>query len=156
MMRQFSREACETLHRNMWNWIADEIEKNDFCPTGEEYIIDLKRHYLYVISGLDDGAFLYACPACQYGYEIEKSSVLMCKGCLVVWPSYVETFMCLDSMKRGDNGGLFMKLCFEKDIQKKSRLARQIANLPLRSNSGTRNEINRFAQTEEFHANEIE
>lgn len=110
-------------HRAMWNWIADEI-KEAKCVLD---VYEMKRQYL-----LSNG-FLRVqnyCFLCQY------SSGYGCQKCPMEWPSKAEIYMCEDD--GNDLDGLWLE-CYnmydngDLDWRKQADLARQIANLPERS-----------------------
>ncbi|MBP2663523.1 MAG: hypothetical protein H6Q71_1471 [Firmicutes bacterium] len=59
------------------------------------------------------------CFACEYDYLLGDS----CINCPLVWPG---------KFCNGDSNGLFIKWSRTNDLQKRSELAKQIANLPVK------------------------
>lgn len=111
---KLTREQAIAEHRKMWNWIADQIER--------------KRKYLS-ISGLKDKYFFMLkmkiwpvdrCYLCQYANEHSKT--FQCDNCPVEKPDGVG---CL--------GGLYYAVNRAETWQEQASLARQIANLPERT-----------------------
>lgn len=111
---KLTREQAIAEHRKMWNWIADQIER--------------KRKYLS-ISGLKDKYFFMLemkiipvdrCFLCQYANE--TNVYCPCDYCPVVVP---EGIGCL--------GGLYYSVSRAETWQEQAALARQIANLPERT-----------------------
>ena len=107
-----TREQAIAEHRKMWSWIAGEIEKIKRTI----YIVAYKKKYIEINGFLDvqDNCFM-----CEY-------VVNKCKGCEECpVNSYVYSIDCL--------GGLFEKCCNADSWQEQATLARQIANLPERT-----------------------
>lgn len=110
-------------HRAMWNWIADEI-KEAKCVLD---VYEMKRQYLLLNGFLRVQNY---CFLCQY------SSGYGCQKCPMEWPSKAETYMCEDD--GNDLDGLWLE-CYnmydngDLDWRKQADFARQIANLPERS-----------------------
>lgn len=99
-------------HRKMWRWIAGIIAekkchvdipslKEIFCKGNHDYCIDNN------------------CYLCEYASNKEGN----CSACCPLeWPG---GSCCLNSKE-----GLFMNVLYERDWEKQSALARQIAELP--------------------------
>lgn len=112
---QLTREQAIAEHRKMWNWIAEQIER--------------KMKYLS-ISGLKDKYYFMLektwtvekCYLCQYANEQYTSSP--CDHCPVEKPDGVG---CL--------GGLYYAVNRAETWQEQASLARQIANLPERTDA---------------------
>lgn len=107
-------------HREMWNWIADKIEKEEMVLN----VYELKKQYCKQFRKFWTRNFCFLC-----GYASDYG----CSKCPVKWPSTADEYMCEDNGKGGD--GLWIE-CYDMhdkgytDWQKQAKLARQIANLP--------------------------
>lgn len=117
---ELTREEAISEHRKMWNWIADEIEKEkkyqDINCLKEEYCD--REGFCYLTNN---------CFCCEY-------TNINCSLCPIEWGSEVEDLMCLDQYKEYDNEGLYALCRDELDWREQAKLARQIANLPEREN----------------------
>lgn len=96
-------------HRKMWNWIADEIErqKSECC------IPLLKQCYCYKnkLTLIED------CFCCEYNNHYIK-----CQKCPLDW---IETSHCCSEEK-----SLYCRIVWSKSWKEQADLSRQIANLP--------------------------
>ena len=96
-------------HRKMWNWIADEIErqKSECC------IPLLKQCYCYKnkLTLIED------CFCCEYNNHYIK-----CQKCPLDW---IETSHCYSEEK-----SLYCRIVWSKSWKEQADLSRQIANLP--------------------------
>lgn len=108
-----TREQAIAEHRKMWNWIADEIDKIK-APCD---IHDLKCEYL------KNSEFKYVLRGCFLcAYSDMKGGCIACP----LMPD-VNNPWCL--------GGLFRNCVYSEDWQEQAALARQIANLPERTDA---------------------
>ena len=141
----FTKQEAVRHHRDMWNWIADELEKHE---NTYETIWELKEKFID-INFLPE--ILNDCFCCQYvdsHYYGKWGSPGACKICPLIWGNeeFVgDTCFCeglsleddetIDYEKtRGLYGKLIDVLIDEKDFEKGARLARKIANLPEKLN----------------------
>lgn len=118
-----TREEAIEAHRKMWNWIADESEKTGKIKNKLDYHVEMgllkNKEYYYPING---------CYICEYALEICDDGY-MCDFCPIGWGS-----------KNGNHcnrpGSPFYdweNLSFEEgSISSYAKLARTIANLPLK------------------------
>lgn len=114
---ELTREEAISEHRKMWNWIADEIEKEK----RDQYIEGLKKEYCD-----REGYYIRSnCFCCEYTKYI-------CDYCPIEWKSEVEDSMCMQKYEEDDDEGLYALCCNELDWEEQAKLARQIANLPER------------------------
>lgn len=123
-IRVFNR----TLHKEMWNWLADNpfAEKSDW-PGWERFNrIDrsiLDRHFDCFACLAND---FYMDPVFYRMDDVEEQLIAKCKTCPLEW----GTVRCAD---KGSPFYAWLDLFFEEENEEElSRLARQIANLPLR------------------------
>lgn len=115
-MKLTKKQAIEG-HRKMWNWIADEIERQKHIYT----IGVLKEQYC----NEHNLEMEMDCFCCEYSFE--KSGfgfTYLCSFCPLSW---IETKTCCNN----DNS-LYCKLTHSESWQEQVDLARQIANLPER------------------------
>lgn len=116
---QLTREQAIAEHRKMWNWIADQIEifKTVFS------IDILKDLYL----GTFKGMLIFpveSCFICEYARKKrnEMDCGVSCDYCPV---TRANGGGCL--------GGLYYAVCIAETWHEQAALARQIANLPERT-----------------------
>lgn len=121
------REEAIKKHRAMWNWIAEQIEKQqrtidiyilkvNFIKLLGEYTLDIRRYH--------------NCYLCYY-------SEGDCNICPLLWPSDAQRLKCELGYKslNGYSIGLYNKcynLYFEGNWELQAKLCRKIANLPER------------------------
>ena len=126
----------------MWNWIADQIEKDK----EKKNVCELK--YEYLTHKTADYNILNDCFLCEYTVQLNvcadtflKHEFPNCIKCPLQWPSSVKEFMCeYDKVYRNKiiKNGLWRKCCnmFKKSLfcswKRQANLAREIANLPER------------------------
>ena len=125
------QEAVEN-HRKMWNWIANQIEKDEELKD----VIDLKQKYCEIYNHY----LLHNCFCCEY---CNSFFYLDCSKCPVEWPSTASNFMCefkdIESEKNDGCDGLWIECANMLDEpeyytwEEQAELARQIANLPERN-----------------------
>lgn len=111
-----TRDQAIAEHKEMWLWIAEEIEKLKLCVNiGSCKIkyLSKKKYKVYPWGN---------CFLCQYDFQFSES--VACERCPV--KSTGEGNGCL--------GGLFFEVCHAETWQKQAALARQIAELPEREN----------------------
>lgn len=108
---EFTKQQAIEGHRKMWNWIADEIERQKRIRC----IPLLKQCYCY-----ENKLTLIAdCFCCEYNNNYEK-----CPKCPLDWG---ETSHCCSN---GES--LYHRILWNESWQEQADLARQIANLPER------------------------
>lgn len=112
---ELTREQAITEHRKMWNWIADEIEKQKICKV----IATLKRDYFILKYNEPFDAY---CFLCLY----VKQRHVGCNECPIKW----EGGCCINKKETG----IYDRCIKSGTWQEQSALARQIANLPERNN----------------------
>lgn len=122
---KLTREKAIELHRNMWNWIADRIEKLKIVVNiyyyKKEYC-DINKYYF----------ILHKCFCCEYASR--KCYVgYMCQMCPLDWESKTNYMMCENAESENDYKGLYALCCKAESWQEQAALARQIANLPERT-----------------------
>ena len=112
-------------HREMWNWIADQIlERKILLDIAEAKLTWCLEIGLAPISGCFACECKYAiheaCSRCEYAY---------CrKGCLFNWVESSENFVsCI-----GRKSSLYVRCTNARTYRKQAELARKIANLPVR------------------------
>lgn len=107
------REAIEN-HRKMWNWIADQIEQEK----DHQHIVRLQREYM------EQHGIAVSEPDFCCLYDAEHNND--CTSCPLIW--------C------GDEKNLCFaihKTClYEYEYKEQARLAREIANMPEKSDGG--------------------
>lgn len=120
---KLTREQAITEHRMMWNWIADQIEEAKAVLS----IWMLKRKYC------DENGFSEItahCFLCDYVDNLDQDHFGPCKTtCPIKWPGS-ET--CGDDIYL-DKEGLYDSCRMTNKWQEQAALARQIANLPERT-----------------------
>lgn len=130
MPRRLTKQKAIELHRDMWNWIAEQYENDS---TEEAY--DLKTQYCrqHGFYHLE-----HECFCCEYDDQAGVETDEYCKYCPLLWGTETETtsYYC-----ECDNTGLWSKICkgtvyktLNIGRQEVIRLAKQIANLPERPN----------------------
>lgn len=101
-----------TGHKELWDWLVQNPDKEKFEWTGWE-----KNGGKYQIPS-------WHCFACEYDEEYgEEEGLYDCDGCPLVWPD-VKCAIGYDS--------LYQKWDGETDLKKRSELACQIRDLPVR------------------------
>lgn len=116
---ELTREQAIAEHRKMWNWIADEIEK-------EKMICDIDMYKDFYLTVLRKMTILPVerCFLCEYARKekYKKYSGTTCDCCPVKGGG-------------GDGclGGLYYSVCRAETWKEQAALARQIANLPERT-----------------------
>lgn len=136
---ELTREEAIRYHREMWNWIADHIEKEG-CA---QYIPHLKSNFVYKKF---PGVYIKNdCFCCHYAesQSINKDNT-MCENCPLDWgnPYRKNYFDCekkyVPKNKDSDENGLYEHCHYLEDNNWKhqAELARRIANLPEREVEG--------------------
>lgn len=129
-MEGLTKEKAIELHRKMWNWIADETEKQGRIVSKVEAF----AHFYWP----DD---IYAhCWCCEYDEQKINSEFNIsvfyrhrCYFCPIIWRSKYITCISIDSpfhywdniYEKGDKADWY-------DVQDAIKYAREIANLPER------------------------
>ncbi|MFR2774827.1 MAG: hypothetical protein ACLTBR_03240 [Anaerostipes sp.] len=125
-MEKLTREQAVSLHRKMWNWIADETERTRTIINKYEYFKAMGITYSYDIPD-------YACYCCEYAIQQNNEEYEnRCKCCPLDWGSDCDEYMCLDKKFMGYYDGLFERWNLATsiyDIEESIELAREIANL---------------------------
>lgn len=125
-------------HQDMWNWIADEIEKDkivypsDYDAEREfDDFADYKMQYLqsHGYRGIHYNCFLCDFLIRKYHFSCTDRRCLYCP---VQWPSACRYFCCEDENSSGDHQGLYSRFWHCTNYQDAAILARQIANLPVK------------------------
>lgn len=114
-----TREQAIAEHRKMWNWIADSIEENQ----ERLFICGLKRKYCLEKGLCKIKHFCFLC-------EFTKGN---CDKCPLIWESDVTEYMCEDAKYYEDYEGIWSRCRETRDWKEQAALARQIANLPERT-----------------------
>lgn len=115
---KLTRKQAIMWHRDMWNDMADEIER---CKAIIN-VCEFKHQYCSSNNfvSIDEYCFL-----CEYAN-------CNCSKCPLQWESEVEEFMCANKYQYGDREGLWLRCKDSTDWKEQAALARQIANLPER------------------------
>lgn len=106
-----TKDEAVKYHREMWNWIADEVEKEGIVlrvPVLEKNWCDTHNTHPTL-----------SCFACTYcGFKLCED------GCLFDWGSGCDFTIC--------GRGYYGECVRAKTWQEQAELARKIANLPVR------------------------
>lgn len=117
----YAKEWYVQMHREMWNSIADEIERKKRVL----YVPGLKEQWLY-----DRGMSIFMdCFACEFAVnKNEKFHVLQdCQtGCLFTWGDDCEFVKCMN--------GYYKSCLTPTNWMEQAALARKIENLSVREN----------------------
>lgn len=105
---ELSKEKAIELHRQLWNWIADETEKEKRC-------VDKWEAFAY-FGWPEVEAF---CWCCEYNEQTDERGCDQGQLCILKWPE--------GSCIRG----LFYNWQEATDPFVRAKLARQIANFPV-------------------------
>lgn len=124
---QLTREQAIAEHRKMWNWIAGFIENSKTISD----IDGLKEIYCKRVE--KECEILHNCFLCEYTSFVSFGvKYCSCDECPIKWESESNKFMC--ERKRNVTGdGLWIKCRDAETWQEQDALARQIANLPERT-----------------------
>lgn len=131
-MEALTKAKAIKSHRDMWNWIADQLEK----PNNRKTVEELKIQYC----DMHEVAPRHLCFCCAYANQIAKKYDPIdkeeCIYCPLIWDSNMKEYMCEDKEEKYDNMGSWMRasdLSRIKSFRTEAALiARQIANLPER------------------------
>lgn len=112
---ELTREQAIAEHRKMWSWIAGETER-----TGHK----LEKRDYFIRNGISEKIFLN-CFCCEYVHQNGNGCVL----CPIDWGNYIDgQNRCMES--------LLYDWTYSCDSHEESaQLARQIANLPERTDN---------------------
>lgn len=117
---ELTREQAIAEHRKMWNWIADKIESteqvNDIFELKFIYVMDISK-----ISVLPN----HLCYMCE-------TTGKDCRKCLD-WPSNTTDMSCVYFDSKDNYKGLYSLCKDAKTWKEQATIARQIANLPERT-----------------------
>lgn len=106
-----TRDQAISEHRKMWNWIADETEKQKRKVYKDEYFYKI---------GIEN-APKNMCHCCEFNEQKGSYNSYCGNNCIIDWKSYM-----------GCMGSYFLEWHIIDDWQESTRLARIIANLPER------------------------
>lgn len=135
-MEKLSREEAIRLHREMWNWIADEEEKGNNVEKMDFIFLEADEFVDDYWGSIEIDCYCFCCEyAKQKADENGEEYDYRCKYCPLEWENANKDllFMCCDNEEKNDDEGLYC-LWNDKDIPpiEKAKYARQIANLPER------------------------
>ena len=131
-MELTKKQAVEN-HRKMWNWIADQLERDD----NTKDVIDLKEAYCKE----NNYSLIHDCFCCEYAKsayrEYDKNNCLYCP---ILWGSENHSNNLISHYcepKGSLNSNMLSwykayKLSSARQYKEASEIARQIANLPER------------------------
>lgn len=122
MRLHLTKEQAIAAHRKMWNWIADETEK-------QERVMD-KSDYFEMHQIAPDDRPLLDCYACEYGAELAGSEAHQdrCRFCPLCWGSRADNRMCVNVSPRAYNWyGDWLRANNWKEA---AEIARRIAEVP--------------------------
>lgn len=106
---ELTREQAIVEHRKMWRWLAENPEKSK-----GDYVLDE-----LIKKGINIKGMINQCFLCTY-------TGAHCESCPLDWGSATN---CCDE----GNASLFKKWIHARSIEEKAKLARQIAELPERT-----------------------
>lgn len=118
---ELTRKQAIAEHRKMWNWIADETLRKGYKVKKKHY---LKKH------GFGNTFILNDCFCCKYVSDIATLRDIegdLCSLCPVDAWDLAEPDECM--------GGLFHSWLHSDNFEESAKLARQIANLPERTDN---------------------
>ena len=118
---ELTRKQAIAEHRKMWNWIADETKKRGYKIS--------KKEYLYEKRGFSETLFS-DCFCCEYAiFASQREEKPICSACPIDWKinDYGARKFCCDS--------LYNDWRIATDPTNAAQLARQIANLPERTDN---------------------
>lgn len=118
---ELTREQAIENHRKMWHWIADETEKREEKVIKEDYF---KEHPELEVPYLN-------CYCCEYNIQNHRN---FCnEKCIIAWSDDGCFYHCKSE---------YSKWVYENiDVLRAANLARQIANLPERSDQNERSTV---------------
>ena len=130
---KITREQAIAEHRKMWNWIADETEKRGENVETIEYFLN------HDIKGTVFG-YCFCCEYAvhkQYAIPIQsaRTDTNRCHWCPINWGGSMQTSQCLHCSDYGDYRGILGLLARCQNPEEYAKLARQIANLPERTDN---------------------
>lgn len=119
-----TREEAIQKHRDMWNWIADKIEKEKKYVWKKDY---MKAHgYDGIVSN---------CFCCHYAAQTIIVRTPICNRCPLLWTEEQKTYRESSALKcycvtEGSPFNDYLDLDSDgSDMEEHARLARAIANL---------------------------
>lgn len=136
-MKYYSKEETIKRHREMWNWIADQVESGEIDLNTFDDIHELKIKAIQTLHSEDENNIRNDCYLCDYAsrqlyyYFITPNSICgvrdrcFCYYCPLGHDKNPNPSKCLNGLY-GDVCDFF---CFEK-FDEFIKLAREIANLP--------------------------
>lgn len=127
----YNKEETIKRHREMWNWIADQVESGTIYPDTFPGILSLKAKAIRTLFPEDVGMISSNCYLCDYAYyeSLERAVTNMEKKCRFCPLGYGET-----TTPGGCLNGIYGNLLNESITPVEFvRLAREIANLPERN-----------------------
>lgn len=133
-MEKLSKEKAIELHRKLWNWIADETEKQKRFLT--KYEAFMHFGWSRDVDGLEW--------LCEYAEQNRSKGAIGtdCRKCPLKFPETEKTIdgccLCSDESaymkwrKLVVNATYFQKPMTEKDIEMAAKYAREFANAPIK------------------------
>lgn len=115
---KLTKEEAIRRHRMLWNWIADETEKQNRCVEKVEAF----EHFGW-------GYAPFHCWCCAYDAQLHGA----CDCCPVIWPPTDEEDEGNNNIRCG--ASIFWLWCESlrfNDVPNATKWAREIANLPER------------------------
>lgn len=129
---ELTKQKAIEEHRKMWNWIADQYERN---RNSESRV--LKREYIKQYTDIEH--ISCNCFLCDYAFDVMtieqfgmfKNSVERCKYCPVTWVSKEvdEHVIKLRYCPCENEDSPYHRIKRVIKLKEKSKLAREIANL---------------------------
>lgn len=128
-MRILTRKQVMKRHRELWNKVAELLEESHELSEGHSSIVSYKRDALVQLGYEECEMPKECCWLCEYDFSPKFKNVPKCENCLIGdWGNGAE-HCCRD-------GSLYQAVITRiklGEYKKASELARQIANLPERT-----------------------
>ena len=158
-MERLTKERAIELHRDMWNWIASELNKNPdakVCNLKNKYIKTNPNIHKYQEYNYNEDLVYNNCFCCEYALQQANPRMFandfdfwkefdtdFCEHCPLRWGTEdnTEDFFCETGLEHNYKAldvqkttGLWQIINYAKEInltpEEKINIARQIANLP--------------------------
>ena len=115
---KLTREQAIAEHRKMWNWIADETERTRHVA---------EKHDYFIQNGIDGQLYTNSeCFCCEYVCQLGVARA--CSLCPIDWGSDM-------GIKNNCINSLYTDWYYCGSPDEAAKLARQIANLPERTDN---------------------